>query len=118
MSLIKQTIGVEDFSDVYAKTNKKRVDVKEERKRKLAQTVILDILFCFSNSSHSIRNENCLTLKTKAITDPQMMAMKKINRMQKKKEAKKRKISKYQTEKMDNGKRRKNNHRENQNDYD
>ncbi len=52
----------------------------------------------------------------KAITDPQMMAMKKINRMQKKKEAKKRKMAKYQME--NGGKRRKSNFKENLNDFD
>jgi hypothetical protein len=50
------------------------------------------------------------------VTDPQMMAMKKINRMQKKKEAKKRKMTKYHAE--SGGKRRKSNHKENLNDYD
>lgn len=49
MTLIKQLIGVEDFSDVYSKANKKRIEVKEERKRKLAQIVNNFFLFFILN---------------------------------------------------------------------
>lgn len=66
LDLIKITIGVENFSLVYSKTNKKRVEHKEERKRKLAQL---------------------------AVVDPQMAATKKIRKQQRKKDAKKRKIT-------------------------
>ena len=39
LDLIKQLIGVEDFRDVYSKSNKKRTERIEERKRKSAQIV-------------------------------------------------------------------------------
>jgi len=68
LEFIKQTVGVEDFSDVYSKMKARRVENTEERRRKQAQL---------------------------AITDPQVLAMKKINRQQKKKEAKKRKQTAY-----------------------
>lgn len=66
LDLIKTIIGVEDFSMAYSKTNKKRIENKEERKRKLAQL---------------------------AVIDPQVAAAKKIRKQQRKKEAKKRKIT-------------------------
>jgi hypothetical protein len=48
LDLIKQLIGVEDFSDVYSKSNKKRTERIEERKRKSAQIVnILKLLISF-----------------------------------------------------------------------
>ncbi len=39
IDFIKQTVGVEEFSLVYSIANKRRVENKEERKRKLAQTL-------------------------------------------------------------------------------
>ena len=39
LDFIKQTIGTEEFSMIYSKSNSKRIENKEERKRKLAQTV-------------------------------------------------------------------------------
>ena len=39
LEFIKQTIGVEEFSLIYSKSHKRRIENKEERKRKLAQTV-------------------------------------------------------------------------------
>lgn len=65
LDLIKQIVGTEEFSLIYSKSSKTRLDNKEARKRKLAQA---------------------------AIVDPQTAAMKKIRKMQRKKEAKKRKI--------------------------
>jgi len=39
LDFIKQTIGTEEFSMIYSKSNTKRIENKEERKRKIAQTV-------------------------------------------------------------------------------
>ena len=65
LDLIKQMVGAEEFSLVFSKSNRTRLENKEARKRKLAQA---------------------------AIVDPQTAALKKIRKMQRKKEAKKRKI--------------------------
>ena len=65
LDLIKQIIGAEEFSLIFSKSSKTRLENKEARKRKLAQS---------------------------AIVDPQTAAMKKIRKMQRKKLAKKRKI--------------------------
>lgn len=81
LNLIKTTIGIEDFSLIYSKTNKKRVEFKEERKRKLAQL---------------------------AVVDPQMSAAKKIRKQQRKKDAKKRKIT-HEKEKIRGVKKQKTN---------
>ena len=64
LEFIKQTIGVEEFSVIYSKAHIRRIENKEQRKRKMAQV---------------------------AVTDPQLAALQKIRKMQKKKEAKKRK---------------------------
>lgn len=39
LDFIKQIVGVEEFSANLAKSSKRRLENKEERKRKLAQTV-------------------------------------------------------------------------------
>jgi hypothetical protein len=39
LDLIKQIVGVEEFSMFYSRSTKRRIENKEERKRKLAQTV-------------------------------------------------------------------------------
>ena len=39
LELIKQTVGVDEFSLAYSKLHTKRVENKEERKRKSAQMV-------------------------------------------------------------------------------
>ncbi len=39
LELIKQTIGIEEFTFNLAKSSKRRLEIKEDRKRKLAQTV-------------------------------------------------------------------------------
>jgi len=44
LDFIKQAIGVEEFSMIYSKFNKRRTEFREERKRKLAQTVSLFLL--------------------------------------------------------------------------
>ncbi len=66
LEFIKSTIGVEEFSLIYSKSQMRRMEHKEERKRKLVQA---------------------------AVVDPQLAAQQKIRKMQKKKEAKKRKQS-------------------------
>lgn len=40
LEFIKQIIGTEEYSLLLAKSNKRRVENKEERKRKIAQTVL------------------------------------------------------------------------------
>lgn len=40
LDLIKNTVGVEEFSMFYSKSITKRIENKEDRKRKLAQIVI------------------------------------------------------------------------------
>lgn len=40
LEFIKQIIGIEEYSLLLAKSNKRRVENKEERKRKIAQTVL------------------------------------------------------------------------------
>jgi len=64
LEFIKGIIGVEKFSLMYSKSQIRRMEHKEERKRKMVQT---------------------------AIVDPQLAAQLKIRKMQSKKEAKKRK---------------------------
>ncbi len=39
LEFIKQTIGVEEFSAIYSKAHMKRIENKEQRKRKAAQVV-------------------------------------------------------------------------------
>lgn len=41
LEFIKQIVGIEQFSEFYTKSNKKRLENKEERKRKLAQIVLI-----------------------------------------------------------------------------
>lgn len=81
LDLIKNMVGIEEFSLYYSKSFTKRIENKEERKRKLAQI---------------------------AVTDPQLAAMKKIRKMQRKKETKKRKrtgnkVSNAKKMKLNNG---------------
>ena len=66
LELIKQTVGMDEYTRVYSLTTKRRADTREQRKRKLAQTAVLD---------------------------PQLAAAKKIRKMQRKKEARKRKLA-------------------------
>ena len=47
LDLIKNTVGVEEFSMFYSKSITKRIENKEDRKRKLAQIVIFKIYFLF-----------------------------------------------------------------------
>ena len=67
LDLIKQIVGVEEFTYIYSTASMRRQENKEVRKRKMAQEAVLD---------------------------PQTAAMKKIRKMQRKKEAKKRKMEK------------------------